>query len=223
MNYFAHALPYFDRPYMMAGTAIPDWMAVADRSVRVRTKHAEAFLDDPDPETAAVARGVLQHLRDDAAFHGTRPFAETSLALTVQVRDVLEGETGMRPAFLGHLLTEVLLDASLIADDVDRVDEYYRVLGSVDAERVEAAFNRMAPNPTRRLAVFIELFLRERILRDYLEDAKLWVRLNQVMRRVRQQTLPERFMTILPAARRLVDQRRDGLLAEIDGYQMDRP
>ena len=31
MNYFAHALPFFDRPYFVAGTAAPDWLAAADR------------------------------------------------------------------------------------------------------------------------------------------------------------------------------------------------
>ena len=79
MNYFAHALPFLDRPYFVAGTAVPDWLAVADRKVRLRSKHVEAFLDDADPYVAEVAAGILQHLRDDARFHATRAFAETSL------------------------------------------------------------------------------------------------------------------------------------------------
>ena len=33
----------------------------------------------PIPCTAAVARGTLQHFRDDARFHATQAFAETSL------------------------------------------------------------------------------------------------------------------------------------------------
>ena len=31
MNYFAHALPFLDQPYFMAGTAVPDWLTVVDR------------------------------------------------------------------------------------------------------------------------------------------------------------------------------------------------
>ena len=161
---------------------------------------------------AEVAAGVLQHLRDDARFHATRAFAETSLELTVRVRDALAGETGLRPAFLGHLLVELLLDAALIADDPGRLTEYYRVLDRLDPRRIEAAVNRMAPRPTRRLAVFIELFRRERILWDYLEDGKLMVRLNQVMRRVRLDALPDEFAALLPAARELVAERKDALL-----------
>ena len=121
----------------------------------------------------------------------------------------------MRPAFLGHLLTELLLDAALIAENPDRLTEYYRVLDQVDPERVQAAVNRMAPRPTERLAVFIELFLRERILWNYLEDDKLWMRLNQVMRRVRLEALPDRFVDVFPEARRLVTARKDALLEGI--------
>jgi hypothetical protein len=215
MNYFAHALPFLDRPYFVAGTAVPDWLTVADRKVRLRSKHVEAFCDDPDPCAAAVAGGILQHLRDDAQFHGTRAFAETSLELTARVRDSLRGETGLRPAFLGHLLVELLLDAALAADDPGRLTAYYRALDEVDAQRVEAAVNRMAPRQTERLALFIELFRRERILWDYLEDGKLMVRLNQIMRRVRLERLPDEFAAVLPAARRLVADRKIALLEGI--------
>jgi hypothetical protein len=215
VNYFAHALPFLDRPYFVAGTAVPDWLAVADRKVRLRSKHVEAFLDDIDPCVADVAAGILQHLRDDAQFHATRAFAETSLELTVQVRDALGDETGLRPAFLGHLLVELLLDAALIIDDPGRLTVYCRVLEEADAPRVEAAVNRMAPRPTERLAVFIDLFRRECILWDYLEDGKLMVRLNQIMRRVRLEPLPGQFAAVLPAARQLVAERKSLLLAGI--------
>ena len=58
-------------------------------------------------------------------------------------------------------------------------------------------------------------FCRERILWDYLEDAKLLVRLNQVMRRVRLGELPDHFRDVLPPARRLVEGRKDELLEGI--------
>jgi hypothetical protein len=215
MNYFAHALPFLDRPYFVAGTAVPDWLAVADRSVRLRSKHAEALLHDADPCVADVAAGVLQHLRDDAQFHSTRTFAETSLELTVVVRDSLGGESGLRPAFLGHLLLELLLDAALVADEPGRLVEYGRVLDTLDPRRVEAAVNHIAPRATERLAAFIRLFRREDVLWDYLEDGRLLARLNQVMRRVRLERLPDDFAALLPAARELVRDRKTSLLEGI--------
>ena len=56
----------------------------------------------------------------------------------------------------------------------------------------------MAPQPTRRLAIFIGHFCREQILWNYLEDSKLMVRVNQVMRRVGLAALPAEFATLLP-------------------------
>lgn len=212
MNYFAHARLFLDRPYFVAGACAPDWLMVADRRVRVRAKRAELFLNDRDPCMAEVAAGVVQHLSDDVWFHATRAFAETTLALTARARDALGGETGLRPAFLGHLLTELLLDAALIADAPADLDRYYQLLDSLDAGQIEAAVNRMTPRTTDQLGRFIELFRQARILWDYLEDGRLMERLNQVMRRVGLEPLPEGFDAILPEARKVVDERKAALL-----------
>jgi hypothetical protein len=212
MNYFAHAFTFLDDPYFAAGTGVPDWLAVADRACRVRLKHAELFVDDPDATTAAVARGVIQHIRDDMQFHGNKAFVELSLELSTKCDLHLNGETGLRPAFLGHLLVEVLLDAGLIARDRARLDAYYRALAAVDPEAVQVVINRIAQRPTQRLAPMISGFCHHRILWDYLEDARLMVRLNQVMRRVGLAQLPGSFVDLLPDARRSVDRRKDELL-----------
>ncbi len=212
MNYFAHAMDHLDRPYFAAGTCVPDWLTAIDRRVRVRSRQARPFLDDPDPLAAAVAGGILRHLDDDGRFHQTRAFAELSLELAVRARDVLGHEPGFRPGFLGHLLVELLLDASLAAEEPDRLESLYRTLGRVDGRAVEAAVNRMARRPTDRLAAMISAFCRERILSDYLEDGKLMVRLNQVMRRVKLPQLPQRFAELLPQARQMVDDRKSELL-----------
>ena len=212
MNYFAHALPFLDDPYFAAGTAVPDWLPVVDRQVRVRAKTATPFTEDADPVVASVAKGVLQHLRDDRRFHETRAFAETTMELSAMARHWLGGDPGFRTSFLGHLLAEVLLDGVLLAEDPVGAETYYRALAAVDPARVQEIINRMASRPTGRLAPLITMFQRERILWDYLEDDRLMVRLNQVMRRVGFEPLPEEIRGMLPAARHLILRRRYDLL-----------
>jgi hypothetical protein len=214
MNYFAHAIRFLDDadPYFIAGTGVPDWLSVADREVRIRRRHLAAMLNHADPVLAAVAQGIQQHLDDDAWFHESRAFVELSLAVSAEAGDFLREPQGLRPAFLGHLLVEVLLDASLIAENPTRLGDYYRVLDSVDPDRVQEQVNRIAPRPTERLAWMIRGFCRERILRDYLDDGKLLRRLNQVMRRVELAELPDDFVAFLPTARHLVDRRRVELI-----------
>lgn len=212
MNYFAHALHFLGDPYFVAGTGVPDWLSVADRRVRLRRRHLPAVLNHPDPVLAAVARGVQQHLDDDAWFHESRAFVELSMAISAATRDFLQEPEGIRPAFLGHLLVEVLLDAALIAENSSLLGDYYRLLDKVDPMRVQEEVNRIAPQPTERLAWMIREFCRERILWDYLNDATLLRRLNQVMRRVRLAELPEDFISLLPAVRHLVDRRKAELI-----------
>jgi hypothetical protein len=215
MNYFAHAFGFLDRPdadpHFVAGTAVPDWLSVADRHVRLRAKHVKPLLEE-DGAAAGLARGIMQHWADDSRFHGTRAFVETSLRLTVLARDALGGEDGFRPSFLGHLLTELLLDASLIARDPGRLERYYGLLERVDGDWLQAVVNRAAPRPTERLAAMFWGFRRERVLWDYLEDGKLLVRLNQVMRRLRLGELPGHLAQLLREARRLVESRKTELL-----------
>ncbi len=212
MNYFAHGRDYLDEPYFLAGTAIPDWLSVVDRRLRARRRRVEPFLQATDPRLVQVAGGILQHLEDDRWFHQTRAFAETSLQLTVLVRDQLPADDGFRPSFLGHILVEILLDAQLIRAAPAQLDAYYAALSAVNPARLGDFIQQMVAQPADLLPAFISRFLAVRFLYDYLDDEKLLGRLNQVMRRVRLTPLPCHFLTILPKARNCIRERSAELL-----------
>jgi len=215
VNYFAHGRRFIDDPYFLAGTAVPDWLNVVDRRVRVRGKHAQVYANDPDPRLAALARGIAQHHHDDGWFHSTAAFAELSWRLTVRIRDALAPDDGLRPSFLGHILVEILLDAVLIAEEPARLEAYYAAMQTLDAEFVQAGVNRMAPQASDRLALLLPRFSRERFLFDYADDENLCYRLNQVLRRVKLAVLPDEFRGLLPEARREVAERKSALLEEV--------
>lgn len=212
MNYFAHGRDYVDDPYFLAGTAVPDWLNVSDRRVRVRSKHAALWLDDADPRVRSLARGIAQHHADDAWFHATAAFAELSWHFTAEIRDLLGRDDGLRPSFLGHILVEILLDAWLVEQEPERLEAYYRAMEALDAEHIAGLVGLMAPRRPVRLAWFIPRFAAERFLWDYAVDGKLCYRLNQVMRRVGLSELPGSFASLLPRARRLVQDRQQELL-----------
>lgn len=215
MNYFAHGRLFIDEPYFLAGTALPDWLNVVDRRLRVRSKHARPHLAATDSIVARVAGGIARHHEDDAWFHGTRAFAELSLDFARRTREALPADDGFRPSFLGHILVEILLDADLIAEDPGQLEAYYASIDQVDGERFAAAVETIAPRPAENLATFVGLFSRERFLFDYQDDGKLLFRLNQVMRRVGLPVLPATFRETLSELRPLVSGRRDALLGEI--------
>ena len=77
---------------------------------------------------------------------------------------MLDADEGMRPSFLGHILVEILLDASLIAHDASRLDRYYQAVAAVDPGLVESTVNRIAPQPAVRLAGFVSALCSREIL-----------------------------------------------------------
>ena len=212
MNYLAHGWRFAADPYFLAGTAAPDWLSVIDRRVRLRSKRAAEFTSDADPTLAAVARGIVQHHADDAWFHATPTFNELNLAFAVEIREVLPGDEGFRPSFLGHILVELLLDATLAEEEPRRLDDYYAALAALDPAKTERAISHLATQPTDRIALLIPRFAAERFLYDYLDDARLLMRLNHVMRRVGLPLLPPAIMELFSAMRKRVRQRKAELL-----------
>lgn len=212
MNYLAHGARFLDDPYFLAGTAVPDWLSVVNRKVRVRRQPAAALLADPDEPTRRLAAGIMQHLDDDRWFHQSRAFVETSLEFSLQLRDRLPGDEGFRPSFLGHIVVEILIDAMLMQRSQAVADRYYEALATVAAPKVQQVVNRIAAVSTDQLDGWISRFLEVRFLYDYLDDDKLLFRLEQVMRRVGLPALGQQLSGWLPTARAVVAGRCDLLL-----------
>lgn len=212
MNYYAHGRLFLDRPYLLAGTAIPDWLNVADRRVRVREKLARMWVAVEDPTTCELAQGVVQHHRDDAWFHDSAAFSDLSLGFTKLLRERLEPDNSMRPSFLGHILVEMLLDATLALREPQRLDEYYRVLAAVNPQRIAETVAQMTGRPCEALAKFVARFVEVRFLWDYLDNGKLMYRLNQILGRLELPLLGESFLELLPECRTAVASRVDELI-----------
>lgn len=212
MNYLAHGHRFLESPWMLAGTAVPDWLSVLNRRVRARKKAARRFLLARDQRLVQIAAGIVAHHRDDDWFHRTRAFAELSLKFTAEIRDLLPPDRGLRPSFLGHIIVELLLDAELSRRNPQLLDEYYRVVDSLDLQYVAWAVDRIANGPALGLEQLIPRFSSEQFLYDYAEDAKLLFRLNNVMARVGLAEIPELLGDWLGSARKRVRQRADDLL-----------
>ena len=213
MNCFAHAYPFLDDPYRVVGTCLPDWLSAIDRKVRTRERTAAEFVEAEDPRVASLARGVVQHHRDDRWFHQTRAFAELNLQFAVELRERMPGDEGFRPSFLGHVLVEVLLDAHLISGDPSQLERYYNQLDQVDPAFVERTVNQFATRTTDKLIAGIDRFRTLRFLFDYLDDHSLLKQMNHVMRRVRLPQITESLVDWIPSARERVVSRADELLA----------
>ena len=147
MNYFAHGIRFLDRPWFLAGTALPDWLSVVDRRVRLRPKGVAPFADGSASPEAELAAGALQHFEDDHWFHKTRAFAEATGRLTDLFRNFMGPGDGFRCGFLGHITSELLLDAVLIKRYPERLDAVLQVFAQLDAARLTEVVADLAGQP----------------------------------------------------------------------------
>jgi len=212
MNYFAHGMRFVDRPYFLVGTALPDLLSVVDRRVRLRMKKVVPFTQDGSPIHAEIASGIKQHLDDDNWFHSTQGFLEVSTDLSILFRNIFANDEYARVGFLGHIVTELLLDGVLIQQNPSLIDQYYEAFNQIDPLEIEVATNRMATQKTDQLKLWLVQFHKEGFLRDYLIPQRMLVRLNQVMKRVKLQPLPEETISILKTGREIVENRITDLL-----------
>ena len=214
MNCFSHALPFLDDAYMAVGCCLPDWLGAADRRVRVREKAAATFANAPDGRVASLARGIIQHHQDDRWFHQTEAFVQLSMQLSVEARARLGDEPGFRPGLLGHIVIELMLDAYLHQTRAGKLAHYYEQVASTDAELVQATVNQIAPRTTEKLVRYFAIFLRERYLFDYAEDARLMYRMNRVLERVKLRPVYDELNEWLPSVRQRVYDRASSLLPQ---------
>lgn len=215
MNYLAHGYRFVDSPLYAAGTAVPDWLCVADRRVRVRSRRLRAEIPRLQGNEQLLALGMLQHLQDDDTFHRHAVFmmleAETAAGFRRQMPDRFDH----RPGFLGHILTELLLDACLAEQQPELLNDYYAAISEVDPLLIQNAVNLVATRPTSQLVWFVDRFCEARFLYDYLDDGRLLERLNQVLRRVTLPALDEQCLPVLRDARALVRQHAALLLSDV--------
>lgn len=191
---------------------MPDWLGVAARRTKCRTKHVEPSFDDTDPRVAALARGVAQHHDDDRWFHETRAFVELNMQFSRRIVAHCSERTDLRASFLAHVLVELLLDDVLVQQNEARLGHYYQRMSEADAGWVAAQIEGFSGKTVGRLAEFIDKFVELEFVADYAEDRLLLFRLGQVMNRVRLPGLPESFGELLPEFRQQVAARSDELL-----------
>ncbi|MCZ6793575.1 MAG: hypothetical protein O7J95_08185 [Planctomycetota bacterium] len=222
MNFLAHGYLHVDRPYFLAGTALPDWLRLCGRRLGL------SDLPEPPRQVAAspeedLAAGHRRHLADDARFHADPTFVEVARRITEEIRERAPDRRRIRVHFLGHALAEMLLDAWLMGSRPGLMDRYYGSLASVDPSLVERIVDGWPDGQARAvtaravtadsLAGVIDGFRRLQFLRDYESDDGVLRRIGQVTRRLGLDQLPGSLVEAIGSARRLVDERAPELLA----------
>ncbi len=213
MNYLAHGYRFVDRPWALVGTAVPDLMTIGDRRRRLRRQDIPEAASGMDAASADLAEGLHAHFHDDGWFHATPAFAEVSEALARVIR-AAAGEQRLRASVLGHIGTELLLDAELMRRDPGLLRAYTLAFDRVDPGGVAERVGRWAKRPPLLLHRVMRLVRGASLLDSYADDHGFVLRLSQVARRARLGQLPSALEREVPAMRALVRERADELLTD---------
>lgn len=131
-----------DNPLFVLGALVPDIVPHFTKTYNAKIRNRVWEL----PEALVPLHGgVLRHYELDAAFHSSLVFKESCVfASECMLREGLDKEK-YRFWFLGHIVTEVMLDRQLIIENPGLIDEYYEVLNSVDTYKFGAYLNFLVP------------------------------------------------------------------------------
>jgi hypothetical protein len=208
VNYLAHGWRRTDRPWLLAGTALPDWLSAADRGARL----VRGRLSGVEAEKAReLAEGVRLHFEDDRAFHDHPAFLETEREVIAMLR-AKAPDPRQHCWFLGHVLVEMLLDGWIVRREPERVDAYYASLASLDFGAVIDAATPWLTRPAVGLREYADAFLRHRYLYGYAEDEGLFHRFERVAWRVGLPRPPGALRACIPPARARVEARAPEML-----------
>jgi hypothetical protein len=217
LNYFAHAIPFLDNPFFVAGTAAPDWVRLLPK-VRVGSKVVARHLESDSCPAAEphldFCRGILQHHIDDDRFHNSEAFLGLNVRLASRFRELMPecgADESMRIGFVSHITVELLLDAHLIEAFPDKIVAYYRLLDGIDDSKLAWSLEAILQRPIEHFSRIVRRFTVERFLYDYSDDARLLRRINQVMKRVGLSELPNSTTNWLAESRVAVYDKADSL------------
>ena len=203
MNYLSHARDLLDRPWALVGAALPDWLRILDRRVRLRPDALPPEAPDADPVDREIRDGIRIHHEDDLWFHRADGFRRETAALAREIRGAFPDrpKRRMRASFYSHILLEMLLDSALMERHPDAIGAYYAALDSIPIEEMIRRVRTFAPAVDGDLARLARGFRESRFLARYDSDAEITHRLDQVGRRMRQPPLPPGFDRVVAAAR----------------------
>jgi hypothetical protein len=221
VNYLCHARNHLDRPWALVGTALPDWLRIVDRRIRLRPGTLPAPGEADGSPRDEILRGVRRHFEDNAWFHATPAFRETTRLLAERIRERHPDRPGnpgrrMRAGLFAHLLVEMLLDAWLAEDRPETPEGFRKALRSLEPGRIAGEVAGMIPVDEVKLSSLVARFRNGRFLSGYADDAEVAARLDAVGRRVRQPPLPPGFVSIVRWARGLVREAGPDLLSPPD-------
>lgn len=173
LSHFYHELPTND-PYYVAGVIFPD--ILSNFSKRIGTKvrlHPGKIIETDDLFANQLGLGVQQHYFVDSFFHDSDYFNELTDIIDEHIHALKFDNIQRRQFAFSHVFLELIMDRSLLKQDVDYAGLLYELIHEIDLEYLE----RFLSTNTRyhlpeAIAHHFDRFRQQRFIYHYAETQR---------------------------------------------------
>jgi hypothetical protein len=184
MNYISHF--YFDRQhgndYYNLGIILPDLARAVNRENRLPThKLNEGTLNY---EHLQLQKGCTKHYLTDRKFHNSSFFRIFSEKLKNIFLSAGFDQNTHRLSVTSHIFLEMMLDRLIISDDIAVADAFYRSLGNIETEKLEAYLKLYGIENQDIFTAWFNKFRESKYIYHYVNNESMLFSLNRVLSRV---------------------------------------
>lgn len=182
LNLFSHYAVGTDKsdPLYTLGCVLPDLVRNFNKHMRLKPGTANEAAAAAPP---SLGKGIRHHILADKIFHNSRFFLDTTAAFKQLMSDYGFRDRRYR-FFTAHVATELLLDRTLIRQNVLMLDTFYKNLSQVSDSNVDMAFRVYDLPNSRGFIAFLNRFRASRYLYHYQNLEGLIFAINRIHERV---------------------------------------
>lgn len=180
MNYLSHFVVdcRLGNPYYNTGLILPDFTKSWVTTFKVNPS------EKLTPEQTDLLKGCLRHYHSDRMFHASGFFAHYQEIVNQKLKSLPFSPNLNRKWFIGHVLTELLIDRNIVRYFNHLTDDFYEQLNRAQNDQIAGFLRAFGASETQDFLTGFDRFREVRYIYYYTDNNKFLYSLNRIMMRV---------------------------------------
>ncbi len=180
MNYLSHYVVdcRSGNPYYNTGLILPDFAKQWIPNFRTSP------LKRLSVEQTQLLEGALKHYQSDKIFHASSFFSHYQEIVNGKLKSLPFSELLTRKWFIGHVLTELLIDRSIVQNFPELTDAFYDNLNKSDSVELDGLFSAFGVHDSAPFLDIFNHFRQVKYIYYYADNNKFLYSLSRIMMRV---------------------------------------
>ncbi len=167
-----------NNPYYKTGLILPDF---AKRWVVSFKNNPSAILSNHQTQ---LLEGALRHYQSDKQFHSSTFFSFYQELVNNKLKSLPFTPQLTRKWFIGHVLTELLIDRCIVRNFSEQADDFYANLLAADNKELNGLLSAYGVSDSGPFLEVFDHFRQVKYIYYYTDNNKFLYSLNRIMMRV---------------------------------------